>query len=71
MAPTVKKAEKEKPVTFIPGSKTVIAAAIVFCISMTMFFESVIYERKSRLKHYEKVYSVAVEKLEENNQTQE
>ncbi len=57
--------------TFFPGSKTVIAAAIVFCISMTMFFESVIYERKSRLKHYEKVYSVAVEKLEENNQTQE
>lgn len=62
--------EKETRVTFAPGNKTLVLSVTACCIAVTLLFEAMLYERKSRLRMYEKSYSLAMEKLEENNRIQ-
>ena len=54
--------------TFVPGNKTIVVSVLACCIALALLFEAVLFERKAKLRFYEKSYSVAVEKLNENNE---
>lgn len=51
----------------VHGSKTILVAAVLCLISISLFLGGVISEKKSKLKLYEKKYRAELSVLETNN----
>ena len=62
-----KKAEKETQVTFIPGNKNFMLAAIICCMTIGMLLGAMLAQRRNTIKVYEKKLEKSISALAERN----